>query len=296
MKPGPLRPPGFEQILESEQERRGRHFDLDDAYREAGSLIKKEAINPEKLGKPFNVLDIAVDMEYVRAREDEFERLDRQDDRSKKLRQLGQILEAAIHSQTQAGDGWLGPDARTIVASRYDDLKHGVDLIAEFEIKAPETTAHAAIGIDITFGRDIDAKILGIKEGIEREELGTVRYFRSASGSFVGSLNKVPRLVIAMNEESAEAVAKAWYGKNPALKNDSVKDKILIQIIDQCKAFEKYAESIGNTDAAFRYSRTRELFERSYGKEINFEERASFIREDRVFKKLEAQLILLKEI
>ena len=281
-----LIPPGFEGRLKvPEPEKKEGSFDLNKAYQAAEGIIEKESINPRKLGTPFNQQDVFFDMQYVRDKKGEFAR--ESDQRIEKAHKLSKILEVAIYQQVNK-NGWFGPDAHAVLPSEYDDFRNKVDLITEFELRKENVRAHTqvALGIDVTYSHELKRKIHDIQTEIDRDELTTVKYYRSPDGSMVGSLPKVPRVVVGMDEQSAGIVARAWYENNPALKTDPLRDKVLIQIIDQCTAFEAYAKSKGSEEAAVRYRAAKDLFQAVYGQPVTPENRKKFLH-DKVLQTLE---------
>lgn len=288
----PLRPPGFsfnERQPPPSADRRDGPFDLNKAFEVARGIIKREAIDPSKLGKPYSDRDIYADMQHARNKETEFER--NSSTHEKESRRLAKILEVAIHEQVQAG--WFGSDAHTLIPSWYDDVINKTDLITEFDLREAGVTTHAAMGIDVTYAQELKSKFHRIKEEIDEGVLGTVKYYKSRDGRFTGSLNKVPRVVIGMDEEAAMVVARAWYGNNPALKTDRLRDQVLIQAIDQCEAFAEYADTQKKPEIAAEYRRTKELFQKAYGQPVTPEKRRQFSN-DKVFRALELLLLELK--
>ncbi len=280
-----LIPPRFEgQFRPPQPEKREGSFGLDKAHVAAQEVIERQAIDPRELGGPYNQKDVFADIQYARDMEKKFEQ--DSDERVRTARKLSKIMEVALYEQVNKG--WFGSNAHAVLPSKYDDIKNKVDLITEFEITEANVSAHAQIpmGIDVTYSHDLKRKIHDIQGDIDSGQLTTVKYYKSPDGHMVGSLPKVPRVVVGMDEQSALVVARAWYEKNPALKTDPLRDKVLIQVIDQCEAFERYAHTKGNQEAAKSYARAKTLFQKAYGQEVTPEKRKKFIN-DKVLQTLE---------
>ena len=269
-------------------ERRDGPFDLETAYQAAEAVIAAEAIDPRKLGKPYHDIDVMADMQKVRDCKTQFAK---DDERTKKARKLSKILEVAIHQQVNAG--WFGRSTRAVLPSEFDDYVNKVDLITEFGVKDSPAKAHAALGIDVTYGDDLTAKIHKILEQIDKGVLSTVMYYKSPDGRFVGSLNHVPRVIVGMDEASAGIIARAWYQGNPALKTDPLREKVIIEIIDECEAFERYAIAKGRPEVAESYRYMREIFEKIYGDSVTPEDRKQFAN-DKVLQRIELIINQLK--
>jgi len=282
-------PPGFERRVRNVESREGP-FTIEKAYIAAQEINAKEAIDPRTFGESFSQTGIARDMQTVRDQEKAFDAEDDSD--SKRARKLSKILEIVIHEESKMG--WLGADARTVLPSKFDDFNNKIDLIAELTVKSENFTAHTALGIDVTYSKDLSKKVEDIIAGIDKGEMSTVKYYQSSDGRYQGSLKKVPRLVVGVSEESATVMARAWYEKNPALHSDPLREQVLIQLIDQCRAFEQYAKTKGQEDAEAAYRFTGKFLHRAYGRPVTPQDRGRFSK-DKVFAALELMITKLEQ-
>ncbi len=276
-------PPGFERRISTPPpDVREGAFTLEKAHTAAQKILVREAIDPAKLGEPFNQRDVLRDMQYAKDKEAELER--DATPHEKETMKLAKVLEVAVNAQINAG--WFGPNVHTKPTSKFDDVENKIDLIAEIDVHSQGLTAHVALGIDVTYARELKGKISRIQGEIIKNELATVKYYQSQDGHFTGSLNDIPRLVIGVDEERAGIIAKAWYEKNPALKKDPLREQILIELIDQCEAFASYADRMGSAKAAASYRRTQKLLLKAYGSEVTAQKRQEFGK-DKVFRQLQ---------
>jgi hypothetical protein len=100
--------------------------------------------------------------------------------------------------------GFLGEDARTIVASRFDDIYGGIDSFVEFESEG--MTSHIALGIDVTRNPDDLAKKFDkIRESIDKGELSSGKYFKSQN--FRGELRHVLRIVVGADQPTIDSIS-----------------------------------------------------------------------------------------
>lgn len=223
------------------------------AYEKALDVFKNDEIDPNDFVS-YNQKIVREDLEYVEATEaaikaTEANRAD--PDGQQKNKKLALILEAIILEQTELSD-WLGPDVFTRKASRWDDLKNGVDMLAVFK---QEDGRKLVLAIDATL-RDPAKKLRKIKKEIENGRLTKVKYFDSGDGEYHGKLLQVPRVVVGVSGGTAVKLAELWLkGKKSELADDPIQLQILDEISMQLREFMKYADGQGQTDAAEIYAR-----------------------------------------
>jgi len=161
---------GLENL--SEEERKTWHF-LVPAYR-------RSAIDPETFTN-YDLEIIKEDLEAVVKMELKFKQDSNPVQAASERR--GEILEALLNECINLpATKWLGQNTESIVASRYDDVFNGIDLITE--IIQEEVFKHLALNIDITSSaRHLEEELLKIKRQILATEpenkLTKVKYFTS---------------------------------------------------------------------------------------------------------------------
>lgn len=129
-----------------------------------------------------------------------------------------ELFEAILAEQIELSD-WLGNEARTIVPSRYDDIKNGVDLIIEFEREAG-FFKHLGLSVDATTHiPSIAKKIDRVRKDIAGGHLTTVKYFISEQRGYRGELGNVPRVVVGADPRSIRELAGIWLNLSELKKN-----------------------------------------------------------------------------
>lgn len=87
----------------------------------------------------------------------EIQRLEKEwDDKEKTGREIyiekiSSIYEAVIADQISA-NAWFGENCDSIPASRFDDIKNGVDVVTIFNTE--KSTEYVGLGVDVTFSSD----------------------------------------------------------------------------------------------------------------------------------------------
>ncbi len=201
-------------------------------------MFEEDAIRPEEFSGLYGEDVIARDVAAVNKRKESFGAPDR-------AKFASEIMEGIIYDQSERSD-WLGPHAHTIKTSDYDDIMNGVDLVVEFD-EPEQSRKHLALGVDATFGsHHLDSKFSRIKSEIDSGELATIKYFRSQSGSFMGRLSHIPRVVTGIDQDHLLDLAGTWeQGLNKELGVHPAQRLVLAQIAQQLKTYAAYAERIG---------------------------------------------------
>lgn len=232
------------------------------------------------------------DENYVTKRKLEFEAEATPENRKNK--KLATILEAIINEQIELSD-WLGPEAESMAATDYDDIKNGVDSIIEFR-EGEISGRHLALAIDASYSTELSKKLDRIKREIEEGLLTEVKYFYSDQLDFRGRLEKIPRVVVGAERNRLTNLIFTWLESHwmetipldqqkKLIKEEGLKEQlkaikerqrvakkqleihpmqflIIAQIIDQLDAFQGYAEKIGQTEVAEKMGRRIKLMHR----------------------------------
>ncbi len=226
------------RTIETGEPREGLELDL--AYEKAVAALQKDATNPrdQKFLKVYGESAIEEDLEYVREKERTFAREETVEEHGAK--RVGTIFEGLIHEQSEQND-WLGPDAHTIKTALFDDIKHGVDIIVEFQKRAGEAS-HLALAVDVTFSRHAESKLKRLVGRLERGALTEVKYFSSEYLHITGTLEDVPEVVIGASRETVRGILPLWLGrKNKELSEHKMQFLILEEMRLQLQTLEAYA-------------------------------------------------------
>lgn len=282
---------------EGQQREQEERFVLETAYQKALDLFaEEEPIDPVSF-RLYDPKMIKKDLEYVARMERTFAEDDAKSPELIEQRKLALILEAILHEQIELNN-WLGADVTTKKASRYDDIKHGVDSIAEFNRDG--SRHHLALALDVTSTRYTDDKLTRIRDDIDHGRLTYIRYFQSSDGSYKGSLSNVPRVVIGVDPRRIVDLARLWIqNKNKALAQHPLQIQILEQIKLQLFTFKTYAESVDQSRLAEILANQLELIrkilqETSKQSLARQPDTQTFIRQDRVHGKIESSMSLFK--
>jgi len=224
-----------------------RFFDI--AYDKAKEVLERDTISLDSFSGLYDPQKIAQAKEYVFKREEAFIHQGQHESRGHKL---GVILEAIVHQHIEQSN-WFGEYAQTIKPSRYDDVKHGVDEIIEFQ-EPEKPTSHLALGIDATLNTDkIGTKLKKILTKIDQGQMTQIEYFISSDGSYRGELNRVPLLIVGADENTIKNLADTWINEPRRLAEHPFQLQVLEEVMEQLYFFAEYAEARSHTDIAARY-------------------------------------------
>lgn len=202
---------------------------------------------------------IAEDVEYVREMERHFD--EENTPEQKEQKKFAKILEAMLNELIELYD-WLGPDAATITTSDFDDIKNGVDLVAEFQDKKEKSASHLALAVDVTFARDIGKKIDRIKREIENGELSRIKYFASEFLLHSGELADIPRVIIGADVDTIKNLGTVWLAEDKkALATHEMQKVILEEMQMQLESFAQYARAKKQNGAAEIYEHTLRIIQ-----------------------------------
>ena len=158
------------------------------------------------------------------------------------VKQLSEIAEYDIIRGINSG-GWI-PQGRALVASDFDDIANGVDMVLEIGSKS-SSLGHLGIGVDVSFSLDLNKKFQRIKDEIdaydaEEHRLGVVKYYQSKTAGIRGELSGLSRVVAAYDLGTLEDMA---------VKSDRLKDHIgqailISEMKRQIEVFYEYAQDV----------------------------------------------------
>lgn len=211
---------------------------MDYAYKKAERDLRESAIDPETFRDLYHD-GVDNDLAYVKEMEAQFEKNATPETREAK--RLATVFEAILHENAELSD-WLGPNATTIKTSLYDDIKNGVDTIAEFK-EDGSPASHLGLSIDVTFASDTEKKFNRIYEELKRGELPKIKYFRSEAVGFRGELSDAPRVVIGAESKTIKQLAELWLeGQKKELGLHPIQFQILEEILMQLETFKSFAQ------------------------------------------------------
>lgn len=252
---------------------------------------KKSAIPLSSFEGHYDSGMIAKDTAYVIEKERQFKA-----DENPELahfQRRAELLEALTREAIKK-DNWLGPEARPITASRYDDIKNGVDLIVDLIRK--EGINRLALSVDVTSNvTSLEQKLGKIKDGILKGELTYVKYCISSDGNRQ-EIRNVPRVVIGAdaalirelsflrlevhtcvqalkkNQESGGGLSRETVGslesRGKQARSKLAKHRIQLLIIDQIelqvRTFAEFAARNNQTQIVKEYERTLEIIKGIY--------------------------------
>lgn len=227
---------------------------------------------------------IAADIAHLRRAQADFDRKSTAA-QERESHKLAVVLETALHEQVNSGN-WFGPDVKAYYPSDFDDVVNHVDSILHVRPRQGGS-AYLALGLDVTYSPDITKKFFDVRQGIERGELSHVKYFRSPD--MRGELKLVPRLIVGAGGDASERVARAWFAKNPALKDDPYRFMLAAEIRLQLPVYQVYAQRRGLDAVARKFEDTARMLDLAGVPKPTSAQLAEF-RRDPVFKAIVAEL------
>lgn len=153
--------------------------------------------NPDDFEDVYGRAEIATDKKYVEEREKEFE---------KESREATRLYYSTMDSiETH---NWFGQDCMVVPASRYDDIKNGVDFVLCF---TQEEGPSVKMGIDITASEDkieLSNKLEASSARLRHGEPPRAKYFQLDQESEPRGQIELPRLVVGANKENINLLFK----------------------------------------------------------------------------------------
>lgn len=126
----------------------------------------------------------------------------------------GEIFEHIISENIELHN-WLGDNAFTFKTVEYDDRTKHTDLIVEW---VPDKGGEAIkLAIDCTVAElqgNLRKKVEYIVDELEGGEMTNIDYFESQVDDFVGSIEDIPRIILAINKDKLETLCKKFIDLN----------------------------------------------------------------------------------
>lgn len=253
--------------------------------READEL---ERIDPTDFTELYGTANVEADLAYVKDMEALFKR--EQTTQEKNLQRISNAFETILFDRIELDD-WFGPKTMTLASSRYDDIKNGIDVIAEIGEEDSNAVSHLGLAVDITYSTHLEKKFDRIRQEILSRKLSTIKYFQSSEQSFMGQLSNVPRVVIGVQKEAIGELMQLTLGKKrKELAAHPVQHQILSEIRLQLHTFTEFAQKqkAGNVIVQ-RLEHAADLIDgiiedKAQGKKSND------FKKDRVYQEIASQL------
>ncbi len=176
-----------------------------------------------------------------------------QEEKDKKreyIEQISSAYEAVISEQISSND-WFGPDCTSTPASKYDDVKNGIDVVTIFD--SEKGREYLGLGVDVTFSLKesvLQDKLDSIRMRIKELNLPFVKYFEDPETGEHKSIF-IPKVVVGSRLSSAEKLVRLWAGeskdKNHQLAQHPVSSKLIMESLSQLMYFYKYASSLAES-------------------------------------------------
>ncbi|MCX6762643.1 MAG: hypothetical protein NT093_02560 [Candidatus Moranbacteria bacterium] len=214
------------------------------------------------LGEDYSDSIVDFDIDEIKRLEGEFAETARF--RTGEAEILGKIFEQIV---LENFGKWIAENVSVQEASRFDDLKNGVDAVAE--IKRPAETNYLALALDATHGNNVTNKLARIRDQIKTGKMTEVKYYQSPDDSFRGKLLQVPRVVIGADKFKVMELAKLWVdGKEDELSAHPIQFQVLEEIILQLETFRGYALFCGKISVAETYKKQLDIFRKYQSEKI----------------------------
>ena len=215
-------------------------------------VFDKRLREKDFVGRPYSEGDVKADLAFVAERREEHRRNETPE--KAEMKRLADMFEALVLWNAQMAE-WFGSKAITIKTAEYDDYKNGVDMVVEF--REDRSALYLGLAADVTFTSDrtvIVKKFALLREEIKQGSLAQVKYFRSEHTHIDGQLSKLPEVIIGVSKGMVLELARLWAeGRNQELANHRIGIMILRQMEAQLETFARYAESVGQKEAAQIY-------------------------------------------
>lgn len=154
--------------------------------------------------------------------EDEKEKLER-----------SKIIAECLEGIILYNKNWFGLMASTYPTTKYDDYRHGVDMIVE---RTQDGFAqHEGVAMDITYAgkNGIAKKVNRIVDNLKKGRLGTVSFFKSNDGGFKGELNNLPLVVIGADFNTMSNMINLFAEDTPRNNHELAEHPFQFQMIDE---------------------------------------------------------------
>lgn len=211
--------------------------------------------------------EILADLEEIRRIEETFHNTEEE----KHKTELSSLLEAVLADQIESNN-WLGENTEIVPASRYDDIKNGVDIISIY--REEDSEDYLGLGVDVAFANDhknIISKLDNIKFSLKNAHIPNLKYFEDPN---TGEHKKllIPKVIVGTRQSSAEKLLKTWGGesvdRNKKLANDPMQSKIILESMYQIEYFKNYVDSLAKRETDLnkktKYENIKNAYEKMY--------------------------------
>lgn len=194
--------------------------------------------------------NVIADMQKVLALRKKWDAKDTPQEKNSKL--LADVLEGMVLVNARE-NSWLG-DSITMKTSLFDDVMNGTDMFTEW-YDPTEGSRVLALAVDITYSKmGAASKLRDIKEKIDSDSLGQIRYFKDMRGDFKGTRNNVPRTIVGISPDHIQDIAALWMrGDSEALRTHPIQRVLIEEIFAQTQAMADYAHANQRKTSARAY-------------------------------------------
>lgn len=168
----------------------------------------------------------------------------RQSENDRIVEKKSKLFEAILSKQIEE-QNWMGEEVMTVVASNYDDIKNGVDMVLEF---TAEETSGLALAVDLTTTINpeiLRAKLERIQDEIKIGKLTRVKYFKSEAEDFRDGLENIPRVIVCADQKTLEDLSQLFLDYESAARN--------------IKSYRKTGDSAGEKRWQEEFKKSREI-------------------------------------
>lgn len=178
---------------------------------------------------------------------------------------LGHIFEGFLY--THISESRIFKDVILHKTSEFDDIKNGVDFVAEYQ-NPDDLKSYIALAMDASFSMSpslINKKIDRSISDINKGSLSRVKYFQFEEGSPESKIG-MPRVVVGAEEDKVRNLLTRWHTKETIntevdFEEDPVWTLMALQTNEQLKVFIDQAKSRNNpglADICSKYQRALE--------------------------------------
>ncbi len=205
-----------EEVMEIKEEELNEPPEIKDILKYEKDIKRP---NPEDFDDIYDPEEIREDIDYLKDKEewfkDEEKRMGREERKKKKENERrGRAFEVVLYDQIYDGE-WMGENAISVLASRYDDVVNGTDMIVEFNMEnEPERLVFA---IDASTASDmgrIKNKVeRNVKKVLNKRRTPVVKYFEAEIPDenlqyYKGGLESVVPVVVGADKGNANELFK----------------------------------------------------------------------------------------
>ena len=208
------------------------------------NLVDRYRPNEEDFSDIYSEEEIIKDLKEIKELEILFEK---ETEEEKYIRNISDVYEGVIADQIEA-NAWFGENCETVAASRYDDIKRGIDVVNVF--RQDGDVEYLGLGVDVTFASRkevLEKKLESIKQRIRSGSLPSLKYFQDPQTEEHKEIS-LPKVIVGSRLSSAEKLVLLWGGKDPEknkkLKEYPTQSKLILETLFQLKYFYDFADGI----------------------------------------------------